>query len=376
MGATPSFEHSPNDTIESKLAKTGGNTGNQLIAYGLLRALDYETVSWDYSLGPAYVDANFDIIVIAAANFLFPGFDFSGMANFIAATKLPCLMVGVGAQSPDYSLDIPLQPGTLRLMQLVSERSACIGVRGPYTADVLARKGIKNVQVVGCPSYYMRLSPTLPEFRRPTDGPLRVAINGSRDVVKHSFHPEQMIHCLRALIQQAITRNYDFITQTEIDELYCSLTSSNVLHTDFFLRVSSFYRGVCATDDLLSWLRGNVRVFWDVHEWLTSMANYDFVLGTRFHGAIAAIQRKVPALVICHDSRTEEMCTVMGLPHRRLAMSSDWRISTLFDEIDMSVTRSTYVQRYALYIDFLDYNDVGHLLGVRANSRASTPASR
>src|SRR5689334_944636 len=146
LGATPSFDVTSTSGPAERLQKTGGNTGNQIIARGLLNVLELEEVSWDYSVGTERVDEEFDVILIAAANFLFPGFDFGGMAAFIENTKLPCVMVGLGAQSKDYSPDIPLKPGTERLVQVVADRSHSIGVRGPFTAEVLKRRGITNVQ--------------------------------------------------------------------------------------------------------------------------------------------------------------------------------------------------------------------------------------
>ena len=101
------------------------------------------------------ISAEYDIILIAAANFLFPGFDFGGMAEFIERTDLPVAIVELGAQSKDYSPHIPLKPGTERLMRVVAERAPIIGVRGPFTAQVLDEMNIRNVQIVGCPSYYM-----------------------------------------------------------------------------------------------------------------------------------------------------------------------------------------------------------------------------
>jgi polysaccharide pyruvyl transferase len=363
MGATPSFTTSKEDTIESCLAKTGGNTGNQLIAYGLLRALKYEIVAWDHSVGANYVSENFDIIVIAAANFLYPGFDFSGMANFIASTKLPCLMVGLGAQSSDYSLDIPLHPGTLRLVQIVSERSACIGVRGPYTADVLARKGIKNVQIIGCPSYYMSLLPNLAPFRARTTDILRVAINGSRDVCKHAFNPSLMISCLQHLVRQAVSCNYDFIAQTEIDEMYLASSPTDPLASDYFRRFQRFFCDIAPPSSLASWLRSHIRVFWDVEEWLRAMNAYDFVIGTRFHGAIAAIQSRVPSCVICHDTRTTEMCEVMGIPSLALQEYNENTVKEVYSTLRLSALHLRYETLYSEYIQFYERNGIAHRLG-------------
>ena len=58
MGATPSFDVSKFDSIAEKLAQTGGNTGNQLIAYGLTKPLVFEDVSWDIRIGPSVYQRN------------------------------------------------------------------------------------------------------------------------------------------------------------------------------------------------------------------------------------------------------------------------------------------------------------------------------
>jgi hypothetical protein len=105
-----------------------------VIAWGLLKSLQYSHVAWDYARGPADVSINFDHIVIAAANFIAPNFDFGGMAAFIEQSNLPVTILGLGAQSSDYSADIPLMPGTERFLQVLKERCKIIGVRGAFTA--------------------------------------------------------------------------------------------------------------------------------------------------------------------------------------------------------------------------------------------------
>ena len=78
-----------------------------------------------------------------------------------AKTRLPITMVGVGAQASSRLTTCPVHPNTLKLMRLVSERSAQIGARGFYTAEVLAGYGIHNVRVIGCPSLYGAHTPAI-----------------------------------------------------------------------------------------------------------------------------------------------------------------------------------------------------------------------
>src|SRR3974377_222952 len=112
FGATPEITLLPKDDHLVKLGKTGGNTGNQIIALGLLARIQYQNVSWDYGISPHEVKEKYDLFVIAAANFLFHNFDFGGMADYIERGDLPVAIVGLGAQANNYDPDIRLHPGT------------------------------------------------------------------------------------------------------------------------------------------------------------------------------------------------------------------------------------------------------------------------
>jgi hypothetical protein len=55
--------------------------------------------------------------------------------------------------------------------------------------------------------------------------------------------------------------------------------------------------------------------FFTVPSWRAYMAeNFDFCLGTRFHGNMVALQAGVPALWVEHDMRTKELCEHLNLP--------------------------------------------------------------
>lgn len=62
------------------------------------------------------------------------------------------------------------------------------------------------------------------------------------------------------------------------------------------------------------------KIFFNVKEWFDYMKGQDWVFGTRLHGAVAALLRNVPAIVICIDARTKELCDLMDFP-----MSIYWR---------------------------------------------------
>lgn len=369
LGATPSLDFGCEDkgvgnarllTSAEKLKKTGGNTGNQIIAYGLLKGIEYTAVGWNHAIGPTRVNAEYDMIVIAAANFLHSGFDFTGMADFLEKTTLPVVMIGVGAQASAYSQEIVLRPGTERLMRIVAERSKLVGVRGKFTAEVLHNLNIENVQIVGCPSYYMNGRAGVRISRESQlDVSARIAINGSRDVVRHSFDKGRMESLLRELFSEGIRRGGDFIAQTETPEIDLADEREFMARAELYeanrVRLEQF-AGLADDDEIKNWFLNHMRVFWDVPSWARNMARYDFVVGTRFHGNLLGLQSGTAAFTICHDTRTTEMCEFLGMPHAGILEINNIDLDAMYAQIDPEALAARYAQLYPEYLSFLSLN--------------------
>jgi polysaccharide pyruvyl transferase WcaK-like protein len=60
------------------------------------------------------------------------------------------------------------------------------------------------------------------------------------------------------------------------------------------------------------------------------LLGFDFVVGTRIHGAMLGLQAGIPSLCIAHDSRTREMCEVMQVP---FVMAADVRTGTTLSDL-------------------------------------------
>ena len=69
----------------------------------------------------------------------------------------------------------------------MAERTRVIGVRGAYTAFVLDDLGVTNVEVTGCPSFYATRSAPLRVRKKRFADVRRIAVNGTSNVVGHSF---------------------------------------------------------------------------------------------------------------------------------------------------------------------------------------------
>ena len=350
------------DPIEERFVKTGQNTGNTLIGAALKRQLAFEDFATGTGHQAGYVNETFDLIAVPAANFIYEGFDFGYLADFIERTRLPALMVGLGAQSSDLTkLDITVPKGTRRLLSIVAERSASIGVRGEYTASVMNHLGIKNVTLTGCPSLYWHRRPDHRVDVPAVSGP-KVVLNGSNNVMSHSFAPAAAKAVERQLAELGMRAGYDFVLQNEMPEILLmedpdgAIPAGRLEGTIMRLGLNG------QAEDYARYIRENGRVFFDVDQWIAAMTQYDFSLGTRFHGNMAAVLAGKPALVIAHDTRTQEMCDLIKLPSLSVKDVSTIEPQSLYDGLSYEAFNKTYVHLYGTYKAFLEKNGVAHRL--------------
>ncbi|MGB5762637.1 MAG: hypothetical protein WBM58_08830, partial [Sedimenticolaceae bacterium] len=102
-----------------------------------------------------------------------------------------------------------------------------------------------------------------------------------------------------------------------------------------------------------------------------------FTLGTRLHGVIASLLAGTPAVLISHDSRTEEMAAFAGIPSvrgRDLLESQSINIQSIIESADFEQFNTRQQQYFANFRDFFEANNVGHNLSVKAT--VSAPASQ
>lgn len=362
LGAPRRIPNHAGFDFATNFERTGRNTGNLLIGNGMERQLRAERITpYTSTLSAEQINDSFDLIAIPAANFLHANFDFGHLADVLEGSTLPVLLAGLGAQHPDNrSMPTAIPEGTWRFVRAAAERATSIGVRGDYTAELLHNNGIRNVRVVGCPSLYTSLKPAT-RIRQPdVDGKFRVVVNGSRNVVSHSGNPEAATRAERALMRLAIEHAYPFVYQNETEEMEVVTRSSAFSERRALQTVANFH-GV-DPGSLEQHLLEHGKVFFDVDEWISWIADFDFSLGTRFHGNLAALLAGVPALILVHDSRTRELCNYAGIPHVAVEDIDEVDARALYERCCFE----TYEQRYNItfwnYVDFLNENRVEHRL--------------
>ncbi len=304
----------------TKLVQTGGNTGNLFIGHGLFHATDaqFKTMHPGFGAVPAeQFGEQFDCLMIPASNFINPALDLSGVYEYFSRTKTQMVCFGLGSQIVPGE-PVVLNPGTERLIRLISERSGTIGVRGAFTADIMWKMGIRNISLTGCPSMLGLSDRVLNDLCAPKDPVGRIAVNFSNNVRRHSFHPEGQRETENLLFDRLRREESFYVLQNEAHEmdLLDSIRSGGTASAaDSVRQVLALFGRSPEDPDAERYVRWNTRVFWDVPSWVAMMRTMTRSVGTRFHGNVAAILAGTPALVLVHDMRTLELAELFGIPH-------------------------------------------------------------
>ena len=219
------------------IKRAGGNTGNLFIGeaarFHVKRHFpDAEVVkitNWQIKnakkITPEWADENFDMIVMGAANMLNERVNLPILANFVELTKLPFIIFGAGAQAEDTTKTIKLNKGTLRLVQIASERSASLGARGPYSVKVLNDNGIKNAEVSGCPSMYFKVGQDHTIQNPKKDDIKRVAMFAKWDNLRYQIH-DQLRAFQNAQMKYGMDHNYGYVVQADFMEAQIAFTGT------------------------------------------------------------------------------------------------------------------------------------------------------
>ena len=361
-GALP---HLPSgEDFKTTYTRSGFNLGNTLIGNGIVSVLNNYNFFYRGQLkSPQEANEICTHIIIPASNFLWKEFDLGFMADFLELTDLPITMIGLGAQTNDRSLIAEIHPNTLRLVKIISERSPSIGVRGFYTAEVLAAHGILNIEVLGCPSLYTFGAPPTVLADTKSLCVENLVVNFSRKVQVHSFNPNTLNLIDNSLIELAIKHNLPFIAQDEVEEV--ALASGNASENDISIICSYFSKAKKA--DLINYFSKSTNYFSNVDSWSNFMKSRSGCIGSRLHGNIAALINGIPSMIIAHDSRTLELCALTGAPHLNVSnmcseQASPEFILDKFKSSDYTLFISNMTHLFAKYKNFLNSHNLANRL--------------
>ncbi|ELA6984478.1 polysaccharide pyruvyl transferase family protein [Vibrio parahaemolyticus] len=332
----------PNLKGRVALNASGNNFGNMLFtnaAYQQVKGAEHIGFNWN----PDKVNEEFSSVFIPAANWINTKQDWGWLAELIEKTDLPCVVVGLGSQINSLADVENIPSGTKRFLSVISERGAGVGVRGSFTADVLNSCGVKNADVLGCPSIFSSgTSPKLREIR--LDEINHVGVGPTRYVID-DVNDSNRLDKQRQLYQYAIRHASSIYYQSEQYEIEV-LSREDGKNSDEHMKATKYY-GLCDSKQLKSALLRKGKYHTSLPSWLTDVRKDDIYIGTRIHGAVAATLAGTPPILITHDNRTRELAEEMAVPSISL---DNFELSYLYDLPDF-VARFDY-EKYQRRTDY------------------------
>lgn len=301
------------------------------------------------------VNADFDRFVIPLANAFRVSFlgSLYRLAQTVKRLKIPVTVVGVGVAGGAGSLQRPVEevPSELKsavkkFVNAVLDRSASIGVRGENTRRFLRNLGYGDdvIDVIGCPSLFRNGLEQRIDKRVPAIGPeSKLSINVTPYVPY--MGPCSLHHAARYPNLTYIPQDLATMRTMAWGANPGSFAEDMPTHTGH-----PFYR----EDRML--------FFADSRSWIDHLKTVEFSFGTRIHGNIAALMAKTPAVVLVHDTRTQELVDYHEIPHRRVPdLPPGIDAAQLYEEADFTRFNAAHKEKFETFTKFLDRNGVDHI---------------
>lgn len=329
-----------------------GNTGNSYITYSVIKILygQFKPVDdiknlWFYQPNQKDIDRiNSEyskVILILQDNLrLFDSYFnhqiYEGLADFFKKIKIPIVVFSLGSNFFDgkyKDLHNRVSKDLINMLRVLSDKTSSFGVRGNYTLEVLNNLKITNAKVIGCPSYF----------------------ETGRDRIIHKKNNSSDLKIVAGgYFENNLTKDIHYILQDE--KLFIKaikFPTERILPSDFegFDPNNSHYRVL-----LEAYIDKRVSVFSDIDKWKEFDKNFDFYIGTRVHGAIAAINSGLPAIITNKDGRAEEMSNLFGIDWRDIDLNASPR--ELYQSINVDKMNNSYNGLYDNFIEWLGDNDL------------------
>lgn len=328
------------DTFMKTIA---GNTGNSYITYALIKALGLQaerlshiSCAYTYDFGTIEQDIEFirsscshlflilqDQIRIAESYGL--KLPYQRLEYLIEKAQKPLVIMGLGANcfsGFDASFYKSLSPDLVRFLKCLSAHCLEIGVRGNFTAEVLNQLGIKNVRVIGCPSFF-------------ETGANRM-VSKTKDI---------------SLGDILLTHSSPVLSLKENHQICQDYQEENII------RVIAFneYKKIRSLAVLEKLCGGKYHVFSNMEDWKSFVSQFKFAFGERLHGSILALNAGVPSLCTNGDSRAREMCEFLHIPYFP-HINENTDVLKLYEECDVDSINNNYPTLFNNFCDFIKKN--------------------
>ena len=346
-------------------AKAGINAGDIVVYDAILKQLEFTSLQ-DIGFGRAadeqgWPQAEPDATIIRGSNYLSAELDLGHALPLVRRLKGPVVAMGLGAQAGSYGR-IESPPGSIAFWREVAGKCVSLGVRGAYTAEVLASIGIHNVRIIGCPSLYRSLRPSI-TMRRADPETARIGLTLNKYLYgPYSSDRLKAIRLQRALIAAAARRPGSHVfSQGEREESLLPLVPPPERAALLARILDSFdLREDGAAAALLD---HHISAHRDVDEWAADLAaRTDVMIGFRVHGTAMALQQGIPGIYVTYDTRIRELAALYRVPSLDIEDFLPMDLPRILEAADFTGFERAYRENYAEYRLFLEENGLRHRL--------------
>ena len=311
------------------------NLGACLITNSLIKQFDGTFV--DDLSDVDRLNSEFDECVLALATHIHPKRDIWQITSAVEKLDMPTYFISGGISDYDQdNLNYALHPSVTRLLEIASDRSRWIGVRGYYTASILYRLGFEKVVPIGCPTFFTNL-----------DGPLQIEKPAKPGTYVVPYHLT-LSREIPDWVQGKNIVGQDFQDQVVFsNDLAEDTRLINWLKNEF--DEAGYRRMISIVEESGNW-------FSTFNDWFNFIGDHDFVLGPRLHGCAAGLIQRKPTVLATRDLRTREISEFFDIPTISYQELKNKSVPEVFAEVDFTAFNDTHARRYANYLCFLNEN--------------------
>ena len=343
IGLPPRLESNYLST-ERLSIRAGLNSANLVFAHAISSHIAGDPQVLDIGAPPQQMNRAGRIGVIQGANQLGAHFTADQWAERFEQLTVKLVIIGLGAQSNISGATPDVPQSVLNWVRRVVERAPGegpnLGVRGQFTMKVLHAYGLDDyAEVIGCPSLFINPDPGLGRaIAANLQKPRRIAVVAGHE----EWHDLARIEAsLGHLVSQT---GGSYIGQHGLNMMKLTRGEAGDLAEKDLEALGNYVCPDMNLGEFIRWSRIHGKIFFDVSDWMDYYKGFDFVIGTRIHGTMLALQAGIPALCIAHDSRTLELCETMKMPH------------VTADSVRDGVTRDELVSLFDFDPDVFDEN--------------------
>jgi polysaccharide pyruvyl transferase WcaK-like protein len=270
-----------------------GNVGDHFIERAIVRFLREGVTCHRIGVRRPLTDEDIAVInrcgcaILCGTNLYQHDWESALTLETLARVKVPVVPFGVGGSAAKLA-DREVSRTTREMIRALHGSCVVGSVRDPFSADVVARTGVTNVLMTGCPVLFWAQRDSLPV---PQPGRRRRIVVTARNWLMHRW-PDNVDHPVQLRLLENVVRSFpaeqvSFAVHEDFDERLVgrlNIPPANVVRGR---RPADFVRLYSDPDNV--------------------------VLALRLHAGMIAVANGVPAVFVAHDTRTYSFCDMMGL---------------------------------------------------------------